>query len=225
MTTPNLMQDISLRLYRQEPRTAEQQIEDRCSARAVAQDERRQGDAIQADHEAARRLFLELNPNEPLPELVGDGQLALTAPSTSGNAPLDSETSPSPGPTRSSEQPILPSSSSTFSQRPTLSSTSVKRPANHLDNVDEPSLGKQASKNADSATRLVSSRSAPFYSVLRLSLFVAVQRCKGSVWTPAFTLSTLASREYPRQDDHDISPAKRHKSSADGFPFGLGIAR
>jgi hypothetical protein len=209
--------DVSLRLYRQELRTAEQQIEDRRSAQAVAQDELRQRDAVRADREAARRLFLELNPNEPLPELVGDSQLALTASSTSENAPLDAETSPPPGPTRSSEQSVLPSSSSSFSQRPTLSSVGVKRSASHLDTFDEPTSKKQATEDISPALDLTGTRSDSWSqyscpgSTHSTSAFP-----DGPVKVPGFPVSTSgtsASHKRPAEDDAVISPPAKRQNA------------
>jgi hypothetical protein len=206
--------DVSLRLYRQELRIAEQHIEDRHSAQTVAQDELRQRDAIQADREAARRLFLELNPNEPLPELVGDSELALTASSTSENVSLDAETSPSPGPTRSPEQSALPSSSSPFSQRPTLSSVGVKRSASHLDTFGEPTSKKQATEGISPALDLTGARSG--FSSQRSHL----ESTHGTpappdapVKVPDFPASTSAGYKRPAEDDAVTTPsAKRQKS-------------
>ncbi|KAH0160733.1 hypothetical protein KCU67_g6615, partial [Aureobasidium melanogenum] len=97
--------DVSLRLYRHELRTADQQIDDGVSARAAAQDELRQRDAIRADREEARRLFQELNPDEPLPEPREPDQLLLTDHLDSYDAPVKDETSSVPGPLQCSDQP------------------------------------------------------------------------------------------------------------------------
>ena len=151
--------DVSLRLYRQELRTAEQQIEDEHSAQAAAQDEHRQRDAILADREAARRLFLELNPNEPLPEFVDNDQLAIIESSTSDNALLMPEASSAPGLRHSTDQSSTPSGpSSLFSRRTSLTSSGMKRSADHLDTDDEPSTKKQASEGTVPASGQFSAR-------------------------------------------------------------------
>jgi hypothetical protein len=152
--------DVSLRLYRQELRTAEQQIEDEHSAQAAAQNEHRQRDAILADREAARRLFLELNPNEPLPEFVGDEQLAITESSTSDNALLKFAASPASKASHLSEQPVVPYSSSPCSQRTSLLLTNSKRSADQLDSSEEPPLKKQATENTTLAANLDGSAQA-----------------------------------------------------------------
>jgi hypothetical protein len=206
--------DVSLRLYRRELRTAEQQIEDECSAQAVAQDELRQRDVIQADREAARRLFLELNPNEPLPEMVGDSELALTIPSTSGNAPLDAETPHSPGPTRSSEQPAFSSSPSLFSQHTALSSAGVKRSASHLETSDEPSSKKQAPEGISPALDLTGALSNSWSQYSRFgSTHGTPTFPDGPVTVAGFPVSdsgTLTGHKRPAEDDAVIAPpAKR----------------
>ncbi|KAG9672401.1 hypothetical protein KCU99_g6929, partial [Aureobasidium melanogenum] len=143
--------DVSLRLYRHELRTADQQIDDGVSARAAAQDELRQRDAIRADREEARRLFQELNPDEPLPEPSKPDQLLLTDHSISSNAPVKDETSSALGPLQSSGQPDMRASSSLSPHPVTASTSSVKRSADHLDTIFEPSSKKQASERIDRA--------------------------------------------------------------------------
>ncbi|KAG9760693.1 hypothetical protein KCU73_g2758, partial [Aureobasidium melanogenum] len=143
--------DVSLRLYRHGLRTADQQIDDGVSARAAAQDELRQRDAIRADREEARRLFQELNPDEPLPEPSEPDQLLLTDHSISSNAPVKDETSSALGPLQSSGQPDMRASSSLSPDPVTASTSSVKRSADHLDTIFEPSSKKQASERIDRA--------------------------------------------------------------------------
>jgi hypothetical protein len=209
--------DTSLRLYRRELRTAEQQIEDRHSAQAVAQDELRQRDAIQADREAARRLFLELNPNEPLPEMVGDSGLALTIPSTSENAPPNAETSPSPGPIRSPEQPVLLSSPSSFSQRPSPSSVGLKRSASHLDTFDEPTSKKQATESISPALDLTGTRSDSWSLYSRPgSTHGTPAFPDGPVKVPGFPVSnsgTSAGHKRPAEDDAVIAPPAKRQNA------------
>jgi hypothetical protein len=180
--------DVSLRLYRQELRTAEQQIEDEHSAQAAAQDEHRQRDAVVADREVARRLFLELNPNEPLPEFVGNDQLAIIESSTSDNALLKFTASPTSEASHLSEQPVVPSSSSPCSQRTSLLLTNSKRLADHLDSSEEPPLKKQATENTTLAANL-----------------------DGSAQAPTLPVSTSAGRKRPAQDDGIAPPAKRQE--------------
>jgi hypothetical protein len=209
--------DVSLRLYRQELRIAEQHIEDRHSAQIVAQDELRQRDAIQADREAARRLFLELNPNEPLPELVGNSLLALTASSASGNALPNAETSSSPGPIRSSAQPVLPSPPSLLSQRTTLSSAGVKRSANHLDTGAEPALKKQAIEGTSWVVDVFSARSgfSSQYPHLR-STHGTPASPDGAVKVPDFpasTSGTSAGYKRPAEDDAVIAPPAKKQNA------------
>ncbi|KAG9844860.1 hypothetical protein KCU98_g7097, partial [Aureobasidium melanogenum] len=138
--------DVSLRLYRHELRTADQQIDDMRSARTAAEDELRQRNAIRADREEARRLFQELNPDEPLPELSEADQLLLTDHSGSSNAPVKDETSSALGPIQSSEQPDMRASSSLSPHHTTTSTSGVKRSANHLDTMAEPPSKRQASE-------------------------------------------------------------------------------
>ncbi|KAG9522308.1 hypothetical protein KCV07_g3105, partial [Aureobasidium melanogenum] len=143
--------DVSLRLYRHELRTADQQIDDGVSARAAAQDELRQRDAIRADREEARRLFQELNPDEPLPEPSEPDQLLLTDHSISSNAPVKDETSSELGPLQSSEQPDMRASPSLSPGPVTASTSGVKRSADHLDTMFERPSKKQANEHIDRA--------------------------------------------------------------------------
>jgi hypothetical protein len=145
--------DVSLRLYRHELRTADQQVDDGISARAAAEDELRQRNAIGADREEARRLFQELNPDEPLPELSEADQLLLTDHSGSSNAPVKDETSSALGPLRSSEQPDMLASSSPSPGPVTASTSGVKRLADHLDDIAEPPPKRHASEVTEPETR------------------------------------------------------------------------
>ncbi|KAH0367815.1 hypothetical protein KCU65_g4466, partial [Aureobasidium melanogenum] len=138
--------DVSLRLYRHELRTADQQIDDRISARAAAADDLRQRDAMEADRDAARRLFQALNPGEPLPELTDADQLALTDHSGSSNAPVEDETSSVPGPLQCSEQSDMRASPSPASRHTIASTSGVKRSASHLDTMTEPAPKGQANE-------------------------------------------------------------------------------
>lgn len=197
--------DVSLRLYRQELRTAEQQIEDEHSAQAAAQDEIRQRDAILADREAARHLFTELNPNETLPELAGDGQLALTEPSTSGNTSLRTEPSPPPDLSCLSETPDVRPSSSLFLQHSPLASAGVKRSASHPDTVDEPPSKRQAVEGTG-ATAIPD----------------------GPAQALAFSTSTSAGHKRPAEENDSVAPpTKRHKPSSPpkNPPFVWGMTQ
>jgi hypothetical protein len=219
--------DVSLRLYRQELRAAEQQIDDERSAQAVAQDELRQRDALLADREAARRLFLELNPDEPLPDSIEDGQLALTTSTTSGNVPFSTEVSPTSGSCQSPVQPVPQSSSSPFFRRTALSSAGVKRSASHLDTADESPSQKQASDCTDPAVGLFRAPSG-FLSqhALPVSTHCTPTPPGGSVQVPSYPPSASMQHKRPAQNDHDISPpANRHKSSSESFPPVFGTTQ
>jgi hypothetical protein len=133
----NLDANLSLRLYRQELRAAEQQIDDRRSARAVAQDGLRQRDAVRADCEAARRPSSKHNSDGPASRLVGDGHLAPTYHSTFRNDLCEAAAQASSQPVHFSGQPSEPWPSSPFSHGNPLSSTSSKRSADHLDSTDK----------------------------------------------------------------------------------------
>jgi len=189
--TTALDADVSLRLYRQELRTAEQQIEDRCAAQTAARDVLRQRDAILADRETARRLFVELNPNQPLPEVVSGSQLTNTKSSIDINASLKAEGSPAPMTPLVSNELSAPASSSPFSQRSSLSSIGLKRSADHLNTIDGPPLKKQAVENISFAAN----------SDIPAQTFAS----------PA---SAPASLKRPGQCNDDLAPpAKRYKPS------------
>lgn len=199
--TAALDADVSLRLYRQEFRTAEQQIEDERSAQAAAQNEVRQRDAILADREAARRLFLELNPNEPLPE-SNDGQSTTTEPSTHGHTLPKTEVPPAPESSHLSGTPGVRSLSSLFTQRTTPLVTGVKRSNNHLETIEGPPPKRQAVEDTSPTTN--SDRPAQTF---------------------VFTTSAPASRKRPGQDNDDSAlPAKKYHSSSEpkshAFAFG-----
>jgi hypothetical protein len=219
--------DVALRLYRQELRAAEQQNDDKGSAQAVAQDELRQRDAVLADREAARRLFLELNPNEPLPELTKDNQSAHTALSTFGKALLNTEVSPTPEPCQSSGQSVPPSSSSLVSQRTALSSASVKRSASHLDTVDEPSPKKQASERKNPAVGLSAALSGSLFQRAHLgSTHGAHASPDGPSLISSSHISISASHKRPAEDYDSVVPStKKQKILAEDSSFVHGTTQ
>lgn len=138
--------DVSLRLYRHELRTANQQIEDRVSARAAAEDELRQRDAMRADREEARRLFQQLNPDEPVPEQLEADQLLLIDDPNLCNAHVKDETSSALEPLQCSDQPDMRASPSLSSRQTIAHMPGVKRLADHFDTVNGPASKKHASE-------------------------------------------------------------------------------
>jgi hypothetical protein len=219
--------DVSLRLYRQELRTAEQQIEDQRSTQAAAQNEHRQRDFIRADREAARRLFLELNPNEPLPELASGSQSVVTQSSTSDNAPLKSVALPASGLLRFSELSVVSSSPLTVFPHTTIAQTGVKRSVDHLDTGVEMPMKKQvsggtgpASGQASTRSRLFAQRAGP------RSIRSTPTTLTRSVQAPVSSPSTPTSLVRPAPDDFDDGPpAKRRHSSPKMSPLVLENSR
>lgn len=168
--------DVSLRLYRHELRTADQQIDDRISARAAAEDELRQRNAMRADREEARRLFQELNPDEPLPALSEVDRILATDHSDSSNAPVNDETSSALGPLQYSKQPDSRASLSLFPGHTTASTPGVKRSANHLDMMAEPPSKRQATEIAVSTASQVNSEIPAQASTLGTLIFGSLKR-------------------------------------------------
>lgn len=183
--------DVSLGLYRQELRTAEQQIDDECAAQTAAQDEIRRRDAILADREAARRLFLMLNPSEPLPRMPNDGQLAIAESSILNKACLKAEPSPTPQPSLFLDEPSALPSFSLLDRCPALASTGTKRSASHFDITDEAPSKKKAVDDTSPAAN----EDEP-------------------AQTFAFTVSAPASRKRLGQNSDNLDPPmKRYKPS------------
>ncbi|KAG9516063.1 hypothetical protein KCU93_g9291, partial [Aureobasidium melanogenum] len=213
--------DVSLRLYRHELRTADQQIDNGISARAAAQDELHQRDAIRADREEARRLFQELNPDEPLPALSEADQLLLTDYSISSNAPVKDETSSALGSLQSSGQPDMRASSSLSPDPVTASTSGVKRSADHLDTMFEPPSKKQANEHID---RAASPNDSPCILGSEHTQLGAVHGAitNSDVPPQSSTLAplTLGSLKRPAEADGITpSPPKRQETLSKTSPF------
>ena len=158
----------------------------------------RQRDAILADRETARRLFLELNPNEPLPELSGGDQPVLTESSTSSSAIFQTGESPAPGSSRSPDKSVIRPSLSPFPQLATPLSTGVKRSVNHLDPVDEPPSKKQT-----------------------IGVEAPVTNSDGTTQVSTVSASASTGLKWSAQDEDGIAPpTKRYKHSFDSSGFG-----
>lgn len=205
--------DISLRLYRHELRTADQQIDDRISARAAAEDELRQRNAIRADRQEARRVFQQLNPDEPVPELSETDQLTLTGHTNTCNAPVKNETSSTLGHPQHPDNPTMRASPSLPSHQTIAPTSSVKRSADHLDVIAEPPLKKQASESIDRAASLAGPPCVPGSELNRFgSVRGATTNSEVPIQSSALALSTSGSlKRSADSQDATLPPAKRQE--------------
>ncbi|CAD0101059.1 unnamed protein product [Aureobasidium mustum] len=220
----DLNADVSLRLYRHELRTANQQIDDRISARAAADDELRQRNAIRADRQEARRLFQQLNPDERVPELLETAQLTLTGHTDTCSAPIKDETSSTLGHLQHPDNPTMRASPSLPSRQTIAPTSSVKRSADHLDMIAEPPSKKQATEEMGPVARPLSAcwlpssdrASGKFIDETPVNLDVSAQ-------TPLFPASASTNLKRPAQDDDSVfPPAKRQEVVPKRSPLTFG---
>lgn len=215
--------DVSLRLYRHELRTANQQIDDRISARAAAEDEIRQRDALSADREEARRLFQQLNPDEPVPELSQTGQPVSTGHPIPCNALIQNGTSSVSAPLQRFGQPDMRTSSSPSSRQTIVQMPGLKRSADHLDTLNGPASKKHASERTIIAASQVErlwgldperthfgfGPSAPVKPDMPARSFTSSPYTIGSVKRPA------------EAEDVTPPPAKRQETLSKTSPFAF----
>ncbi|KAK6003348.1 hypothetical protein QM012_001193 [Aureobasidium pullulans] len=204
--------DLPLRLYRHELRAANQQIDDSISARAAAEDELRRRDTMKADREEAHRLFQELNPDEPLPELSEHDQLST---GHLGTDPVKNESSSALGSLQCSEQRAICASPS-LSPGLTIASTfGVKRSSDHLDALKELPSKKQANRKSDFVARhfgarwVLRSDRAPENSIDETS-----KPSDEPAQIALFPPSASANFKRPAQDDDSIFPRAKKQDFA-----------
>ncbi|KAI5215616.1 hypothetical protein AUEXF2481DRAFT_89237 [Aureobasidium subglaciale EXF-2481] len=203
--------NMAMRLFGQELCTAEQQIDDRRVARAVALVGFRQDVIVRADGVEARRLYQELNPDEPLPTHA-DNEGNVLVVDNRQRIPSDKMES---GPSHVAHSL---STAGLFG----LPRSGLKRSADHLDALSEPPSKMQAGEATDSTI--------PPRAPGTLSRS-ARGRAHAQMLTPRTPEDTspqmqVAGLKRPAEDlDPSLHPAKRQTTSTNHSSSAFGPTR